>query len=108
MLNELKVMLGIDANDTGIDDRLKLIISAATARLKMLLGGVEPPESLDYIIRDVSIIRFNRIGSEGMTSHTVEGESITFAASDFDAFADDIQAFLDNQKDSARGRVRFL
>lgn len=108
MLNDLKLMLGIDAEDSTEDAKLKLIISAATARLKTLLGGIEPPESLDYIIRDVAIIRFNKIGSEGMASHSVEGESLSFAADDFSGFADDIQAFLDTQKDSARGRVRFL
>lgn len=108
MLNDLKLMLGIDATDTTEDAKLKLIISAATARLKTLLGGIQPPESLNYIIRDVSIIRFNKIGSEGMESHSVEGESSSFSADDFEGFADDIQAFLDTQKESARGRVRFL
>lgn len=106
MLNELKMMLGI--GDTSMDDVLKLIISAATARLKVLLGGIEPPESLNYIIREVSIIRYNKIGSEGMTSHTVEGESHTFTDSDFVGYMDDIQAFLETQKGSAKGRVRFL
>lgn len=108
MLNDLKLMLGIDANDTGMDGKLKLIISGAKARLTILLGGLEPPASLDYIIREVSIIRFNKIGSEGMGSHTVEGESQTFTDSDFAGFMDDIQAFLETKKDSARGRVRFL
>lgn len=108
MLNDLKLMLGIDSYDTDQDARLKLIISAATARLKVLLGGVEPPESLDYIIREVSIIRFNKIGSEGLTSHTVEGESQSFGDSDFDGYIDDIQAYLETQKVSAKGRVRFL
>ena len=108
MLNDLKLMLGIDATDTSEDAKLNLIISAATARLKTLLGGIEPPESLGYIIRDVSIIRFNKIGSEGMGSHSVEGESISFAADDFEGFADDIQAFLNTQKESVRGKVRFM
>lgn len=108
MLDDLKLMLGIDATDTSMDEKLKLTISTATARLKMLLGGMEPPESLDHIIREVAIIRFNRIGSEGMASHTVEGESLQFVDGDFDAFADEIQAFLDTQEESARGRVRFL
>lgn len=108
MLNDLKLMLGISLDDTSLDDKLKLIISAVTARLKMLLGGVEPPESLDYIIREVSIIRFNKIGSEGLASHTVEGESLTFTDSDFSGFMNDIQAYLETQKSSARGRVRFL
>ena len=108
MLNELKLLLGIASNDTNKDDLLKLIISAVTARLKVLLGGVQPPESLDYIVREVAVVRFNKIGSEGMSSHSVEGESITFSDSDFSGYKDDIQAFLETQKESAKGRVRFL
>ena len=108
MLSDLKMMLGIAADDTDRDNLLKLIISSAIARLKILLGGVEPPDSLNYIVLDVSIIRFNRIGSEGMKSHGVEGESITFMDSDFDGYKDDIQAFLESQKASAKGRLRFL
>jgi hypothetical protein len=108
MLNELKLLLGIALDDTSMDDKLKLIISTATARLKLLLGGVEPPDSMNHIIREVAIIRFNRIGSEGMASHTVEGESLQFVDGDFDGFADEIQAFLDSQKESTRGKVRFL
>lgn len=106
MLNDLKLMLGIA--DNSIDEKLQLIINTATARLKLLLGGIEPPESMAHIIREVSIIRFNRIGSEGVASHNVEGESLSFVESDFAAFADEIQAFLDGQKDSKRGKVRFL
>ena len=106
MLNELKLMLGI--TDASLDEKLKLIISSATARLKLLLGGIDPPESLNYIVREVSIIRFNKIGSEGMKSQTVEGESMTFEENDFSGFMDDIQAYLDSRKDAARGKVRFL
>lgn len=108
MLNDLKLLLGIDLGDSSMDDKLKLIISATTARLRVLLGGVNPTESLDYIIREVSVIRFNRIGSEGMKSHTVEGETQQFVDSDFDGYADDIRAFLETQKVNAKGRVRFL
>ena len=108
MLKDLKTMLGIAMDDTSLDDKLLLIVSMATARLKILLGGIEPPESMDHIILEVSIIRFNRIGSEGMTSHSVEGESNTFNDDDFSAFYEEIQAFLDTQKESARGKVRFL
>ena len=106
MLEELKMMLGIESNDRDV--LLSLIIQSVTARLKTLLGGVEPPESLSYIIREVSIIRFNKIGSEGMQSHTVEGESHNFVDNEFGAFMDDIQAFLESRKESVKGRVRFL
>ncbi len=106
MLENLKMMLGIDDND--IDDKLRLIISNAAARLKLLLGGIEPPDEMDYIILEVSVKRFNRIGSEGMASHSVEGESASYSDDDFAEYADDIQAFLDTQKDTKRGKVRFI
>lgn len=108
MLSDLKLMLGISSDDTSLDDKLRLIISSVTARLQLLLGGIEPPESMEHIILEVSIIRFNRIGSEGMTNHSVEGESQQFTDGDFNGFTDEIQAFLDTQKGSVRGKVRFL
>lgn len=108
MLNNLKLMLGIDASDNSRDDLLNLLLSTAEARLSLLLGGLEPPASMEHIIREVSIIRFNKIGSEGMGSHTVEGESLSFAEDDFASFADEIQAYLNAQTETKRGRVRFL
>lgn len=106
MLANFKMMLGIA--DTDKDDLLKLILSMTTARLKVLIGGIDPPDTLDHIILDVAIIRYNRIGSEGMSSHSVEGESNTFTDDDFSGFADEIQAFLDARKDTTRGKVRFI
>lgn len=108
MLDKLKMLLGIDSSDTDLDDKLSLIVSMTTARLKRLLGGIEPPESMEDIIIEVSIVRFNRIGSEGLSSHSVEGESLSFSDDDFAAYTEDIQAFLDSQKESTRGKVRFL
>ena len=108
MLDNLKLMLGIKTPDTDIDKKLNLILALTKARLKVLLGGIEPPAELEYIIVEVAIIRFNRIGSEGLDNHTVEGESLAFKDSDFDGFANDIQAFLNKQKDSTRGKVRFI
>lgn len=108
MLENLKLLLGIEASDTSLDEKLNLLISTAAARLKTLLGGLEPPEELQHIIVEVSVIRFNRIGSEGLSSHTVEGESMAFTEDDFSGFKDEIQAFLDAQEDSTRGRLRFL
>ena len=106
MLDNLKMMLGIE--DTDQDAKLKLILSNTTARLKLLLGGIEPPDEMNHIVLDVAIMRFNRIGSEGLASHSVEGESLSFADHDFDSFANEIQAWLDSQKDNTRGKVRFL
>ena len=106
MLEQLKEFLGIEGTEK--DSLLKTIISNATARLKLLLGGLEPQEELDHIILEVAIIRYNRIGSEGMKSHTVEGESVTFSDDDFEGFKDEIQSYLDSLKTSTKGKVRFI
>ena len=108
LLDNLKLLLGLSADDTGLDEKLRLIIANTTARLKILLGGIEPPEELDHIILEVSIVRFNKIGSEGLSAHTVEGESLSFSDDDFSGFYDEIQAFLASREDTKRGKVRFL
>lgn len=110
MLSDLILLLGFDEStiDETMKAKLNLIISGVTARLKLLLGGAEPPEEMNHIILDVSAARFNRIGSEGLTGHTVEGESLSFADNDFEQFSDEIQAWLEQQKDSGRGKLVFL
>ena len=106
MLDEIKIILGIA--DNALDSQLNIIIANTQARLKMLLGGLDVPESLNYVVTEVSVKRFNRIGSEGITSHTVEGESLSFTDDDFAEFAGDIQTYLDSVAAAKKGKVRFL
>lgn len=108
MLDNLKVMLDIPADDTTLDAKLNLILSNTTARLTLLLGGIEPPEEMQHIILEVAIMRFNRIGSEGYSSHTEEGESQTFNENDFALFADEIKAWVDAQEVNVTPKVRFI
>lgn len=108
MLKDLKILLGISENDTSQDSKLNLILSGTRSRLKSLLGGENPPEELGYIITEVSVIRFNKIGSEGFSSHSVEGESLSFSDDDFAGYREDIQAYLNRQKEARKGKVKFL
>lgn len=108
MLEDVKELLGIAEDDNTMDTRLNIIIAATTKRLKVLLGGLDVPDDLKYIVTDVSIMRFNRIGSEGLSSHSVEGESLSFSNNDFEPYIDDIQSYLNAQKEATKGKVRFL
>lgn len=92
-----------------LDEQKKAIKELTEARLKWKLGGVSNiPEQLSYIVTEVCISRFNKIGSEGLTSHTVEGESMRWSDDDFAPYAGEIQDYLNAQKDSNRGVIRFL
>lgn len=91
VLTNLKTMLALKSDKQ--DDILSLIITNTdqALRFKLELSSDEklPPE-LSYIELEVCVRRFNRLKNEGMSSYTQEGESITFNASDFDDFMDDI------------------
>lgn len=105
--SDVKMLLGMEG-DTQ-DGMLDTIIQSVQSRLRVLLGGVDTiPEQLTYIVAEVAVIRYNRIGSEGMSSHTVEGESISYADNDFSGFMSDIEAWQEEQEKAKRGRVRFL
>lgn len=117
MTDIIKTLLG-DDNDEKIaaiktitEDRLRVLLSLKSSVDDY--GKIIKPEipaSLQYIVTEVSIRRFNRIGSEGLASHTVEGETMTWPDDDFEPYNSDIQAYLDAQDDpsSKRGRVRFI
>ena len=106
-LMTLRTLLGIP--DDSRDALLTTIVSAVQARLLLLLGGAsEVPEGLAYIVPEVAVIRYNRIGSEGMSSHSVEGETVAYADNDFAGYMGEIEAYLDEQQTTKRGRVRFM
>lgn len=107
MLAQIKTLLGF--TDTSADELLTTIINLTTGRLLTLLGGAEEmPDSLQYIVVEVCVARFNRIGSEGISSHSVEGESMAWSDNDFTPYQSDIDSYLAAQEDGSKGRIRFL
>lgn len=105
VLDDIKKLLG---DLEGRDGLLEVIVSLTQHRLETLLGVGEVPDELEYIVTEVSVARFNKIGSEGISSHTVEGESMSFSSNDFEPYTDDIEAWRLSNKESRTGRVRFL
>ncbi len=90
-------------------EQLAVIENMTRSRLTFLLGGLDIPAELEYIVTEVSIKRFNRIGSEGAQSHGVEGETLNWGTNDdFNDYLDDINKYLENLEGATRGRVRFL
>nr|DAF82095.1 MAG TPA: Head Tail Connector Protein [Caudoviricetes sp.] len=88
------------------DERLEVIEKRTRERLLVIIGSnlKEVPSELDYIVMDVVLKRFNRIGQEGMQSYSQEGLSMTFAESDFDEFIDDIKRWKTVQDENVKNK----
>jgi len=107
MKSRIKTLLGIE--DTLQDDVLDILIENVTSHLKSLLGK-DVPEHLEYIIEEITIRRYNRLGTEGMQSESVEGHSITFydLNKEFDPYLTIIEHEKGDDDIARRGRVMFI
>ena len=52
MLEKLKIMLCFE--DSTQDEKLMLILDSVESRLRLLLGGADPPDEMEHIIIDHS------------------------------------------------------
>lgn len=108
MLERIKTLLGI--TDELQDGVLNIIIENVEGHLTYLLGK-EVPLNLQFIVTEISVMRYNRLGSEGMKSELVEGHR-----TDFYEPKDDFQPYLsiiENEADKdegepKRGKVMFI
>lgn len=106
-LEDVKLLLDIfpDEEDAVLDRKLSLIIGNAQRQVLSYLSSEtkEVPEELSYIVTEMAVARFNRIGNEGMSSYTQEGESITYG-SDISPYLTAIQSW--NEKHGYKVSLR--
>lgn len=110
MLKQTLLLLGLSDATEDVIEKVQTVLDLTEQRLSVLLGSMAVPSALSYIVVEVAISRFNRIGSEGVSSHTVQGESMTWTDDDFEPYKDEIQDWLNDQDDPniKRGRIRFI
>ena len=85
------------------DDMIEMLRDVAETRLKTIMNRTairyghdevtHIPSDLEWIVAEAVAHRFNRIGSEGMTSEGVEGHSITYADDDFARYEQIIEEY---------------
>jgi hypothetical protein len=110
MLTQVLTLLGISDPTEEMSSLLETIISMTQQRLLLRLGVDAVPSELEYIVVEVSIVRYNRIGSERLSSHNVQGESMTWnSEDDFKPYLAEINAWVAQQEDlKYSGRLKFI
>ena len=96
---------------TGDNPQVEVIYNNIAERLLHRLEATEIPLQLEYIVNEATIRRFNRIGSEGMKSESVEGHSVTYIDGDeLEPYESVIVAYLEAllPDERKKGVVYFL
>ncbi|WP_082673041.1 head-tail connector protein [Paenibacillus senegalimassiliensis] len=78
MLEKLKLQLGIKLDDDAEDSLLTLMLEDAEQDVLTWTNRTEVPTSLESVVRQVVVIRYNKQGAEGQTSHSEGGISRSF------------------------------
>lgn len=104
------LILGDKANKEA-DETINAILGITESRLLSIIQrhqkrmgtkdddlSEEIPPNLEWVADEVVIKRFNRLGSEGYSSQSVEGHSIAFRTDDFAEYDPYILDYLEDQE----------
>lgn len=99
------------------DERVNALYARYAEMLLARLQKSDPdiasiPIELEYIVDELTIARFNRIGSEGMTSESMDGHSANYgdisSVVSLQVYEKAINAYLSPEKENTWGKARFL
>ena len=74
LLNRVKILLGISENDELVHE----IIELTKDKILNYINKTELPFELEFVLVELAIKRYNRIGSEGIASESVDGKNVSY------------------------------
>lgn len=88
----VKGLLGLEADDAKIQICIDLANSAVRSRLNYYgYTQATVPSDLDHVVTEAAIARYNRIGSEGMSSESLDGHSAAYTENILDQYDGEIR-----------------
>ena len=74
LLNRIKTLLNIEGNENLIYE----IVNITESKILNYINASEMPIELEFVLIELSVQRFNRIGSEGISSENIDGKSVSY------------------------------
>lgn len=110
MKEKILKLLG-DVNADQVDVIIELITQRLLNKLKPYQSDIATvPAELEHIVIELTIERFNRIGSEGMKKEDTDGHNVEYQDNGLERYMDDIREWI-NSLDTTnpkKGKIRFL
>lgn len=79
-IDEIKILLRITTTDE--DEMLNLLLDNAIASVLLYIGESTVAQEIEYIINELVIIRYNKLGAEGINAENLQGNNYTFGLDD--------------------------
>lgn len=100
MIERIKLMLGIEGEDALLSE----IISLTQSKILNEIGEAKVPTELEFMLIEMSINRYNRIGSEGLKSESVDGRVQSYE-SDIEVYRSVIDKYLERKNQASKVRL---
>lgn len=107
-LNNVKILLEI--NDSSQDSILTVLLTHSIQLINLYLNTTEIPRELEFIAEQITIKKYNRLGSEGVITEKLDVISNTYSLDDLAEY----KGVLDMYKSThlppshTTGRLRIL
>ncbi len=84
-LDNIKVLLSL-VDDDSQDNILTVLLNNAVSTINLYLGVEDIPEELVFIAEQMTVIKYRRIGAEGIDTEKIDVLSTKYVADDLKPF----------------------
>lgn len=113
----VKKMSDLVDPEVSPEQKMQIVVDLTEQRLLNILPKqkglklTKVPEELEYIVTNVAMARYARVGQEGMSGYSQDGLNMVFRKDDFDPYMSEINSFGvydGSEGGSSRGKVKMV
>ena len=105
-LDNIKILLGLENDEK--DEILTVLLTNAVSTINVYLGVTELPQELNFIAEQLAVIKFNKLGSEGIQTEKIDVLSTTYQADELASFKAVLDIYKANNNLATTKRIKFL
>ena len=94
-LDNVKVLLSL-TDDSSQDGLLTVLLNNAVSTIILYLGVEDIPDELTFIAEQMTVIKYRRIGAEGIDTEKIDVLSTKYVADDLNPFKDLLNQYKSN------------
>lgn len=105
-LDNIKILLGLENDEK--DEVLTVLLTNAVSTINVYLGVTELPQELNFVAEQLAVIKFNKLGSEGIQTEKIDVLSTTYQSDELASFKAILDTYKANNNLATTKRIKFL